>query len=558
MRKYIIAFWIGLVVVFSGCTDMVNVKPEQSVTYTNYFKSLKDAEALLTGVEADLRKLYWYNSTHDLFGMIVDESTYYVFDDTRNRSVKYMEGTWKEEYNTIYLADLILDNVNRFQVNKDELEPYILQAYFIKGFVYFMLAQKFGECILKKGGSLDFAKYPKSSVSEVLEAASNYAERALELPPFEEVTDNYGTPRNTKQYAGKGAAAALCAHIYAWRAAIEKKAEYWAKAEEYCSMIIEGKAGYFKLLDTPEEVCRKGMVALSDETIWEFYGTQLESIWSKGFEYIGFPIRPQINYAPGGNDPMYKILKTTIAKMYDTEDRRLDAYFWGFRSDSLFVVRNAAGTNTQIYRVINGSDTTYYEYNTTNRTNDVRTQLLARGDVVVAKYANNKMVYPFKFRGLAVDYTINNGWHELGWNNVEPMWRLADIYLLRAECRVRQGNNVSGAISDLNKVRSRAYGDDNHGYPNAHDRANGLDNDLQLAIFREREKEMIFERVAYRYYDVIRNGLDYIHRELPMAFSSLTEEDIEKGALYYALSKVCFENNDLVRQNQYWEKYLQN
>ncbi|MEI3421592.1 MAG: hypothetical protein V8R91_11405 [Butyricimonas faecihominis] len=39
----------------------------------------------------------------------------------------------------------------------------------------------------------------------------------------------------------KGAVTALLAQLYAWRAAVEKKPEYWEEAEKYCNMIISGE-----------------------------------------------------------------------------------------------------------------------------------------------------------------------------------------------------------------------------------------------------------------------------------------------------------------------------
>lgn len=100
----------------------------------------------------------------------------------------------------------------------------------------------------------------------------------------------------------------------------------------------------------------------------------------------------------------------------------------------------------------------------------------------------------------------------------------------------------------MNKIRKRAYGNDEHGYK-------ASEGDLQLAIFREREKELIFE--DHRYYDVVRNGWDYVRRELPEAYTLLSDQEILDGALYYATDLNAFENNDLMRQNRYWNQFLQ-
>nr|WP_289623374.1 RagB/SusD family nutrient uptake outer membrane protein [Gabonibacter chumensis] len=79
--------------------------------------------------------------------------------------------------------------------------------------------------------------------------------------------------------------------------------------------------------------------------------------------------------------------------------------------------------------------------------------------------------------------------------------------------------------------------------------------DVQLSIFRERERELLFEDT--RYYDAVRNGLEYVRRELPEAFGRLTDADIRNGALYYPVNTRAMENNDLVLQNVYWNTKVQ-
>ena len=88
-------------------------------------------------------------------------------------------------------------------------------------------------------------------------------------------------------------------------------------------------------------------------------------------------------------------------------------------------------------------------------------------------------------------------------------------------------------------------------YPNADDVAKGLDGDLQLAIFREREKELLQE--GHRYYDARRNGVEYVQRFFS-DYATLSETDIRDGALYAAISATAFDNNDLLRQNVYWNR----
>ena len=126
------------------------------------------------------------------------------------------------------------------------------------------------------------------------------------------------------------------------------------------------------------------------------------------------------------------------------------------------------------------------------------------------------------------------------------IWRLADIMLLRAECRCRAG--LPNAMEDVITVRERA------GLTGAA-LTDDFGGDVQLAIFRERERELLFEDP--RYYDVIRNGVEYIRRELSETFSRLSDRDIQNGALYYPVGARAMNNNDLILQNIYWNTKVQ-
>lgn len=119
------------------------------------------------------------------------------------------------------------------------------------------------------------------------------------------------------------------------------------------------------------------------------------------------------------------------------------------------------------------------------------------------------------------------------------IWRLADIMLLRAECRARLGE--SNAADDLNAIRERAYGNREHDYTAA-------EGDLRYIIFKEREKELIYE--GHRFYDVMRNG--YWKTELSDGYAKMSEQEFKMGAQYYPVEENAFSDNDLMRQNEYW------
>ena len=491
-----------------GCGDLIDVVPENGTTYTNYFRTKQDAEALLNNLERNMLQTKSREEINRLADNLEESDGYLNLDPG------YMEVSWSSYYSLIYAADLIIDNAFRFEISEEEIRPYVLQAYFAKAVAYFALAQNWGEVPITKG-STSFVKLAKSPVEDVLKEAEKYALLAMELPTWSEL------PWESKQYASKGAVSALLAYLYAWWASVGERPELWEKAEEYCTMIIENKVGFYELVESPEAVCTEALIRDSKESIWEIMLCTVDNTlgYGKG-SFVTFPLR--LNADIIDDESEWAIYKTTVNRLYDKEDRRRDAYFWGMDADSVFL-KNVAGKAVAVAA-------------------DHREP----GDVILEGRDNRKIkkAYLYKYRNVYYTYTDDRPVPYFGGLNQDVVkYRLADILLLRAECRVRQGKE--NAAEDLNTVRERAYGNREHDYTSA-------EGDLQLAIFREREKELLLE--DHYYYDVRRNGVDYVRRELPGAYPKLSDQDIKDGALYLMINSLNFEENDLMRQNVYWNR----
>ncbi|PXZ43785.1 MULTISPECIES: RagB/SusD family nutrient uptake outer membrane protein [Sanguibacteroides] len=577
MKKYI---GIGLIVLSCcwGCTGMLDVRPENSVTFNNYFDSEQDAEFLLNALMDQVRTcLLGGPGFHAVAGAIMDTTSFSDYYNALNlRPDTYKNSVWTSFYYAIDKADLILNNAHRFPFSQDKLKPYLLQCYFAKALCYFFLARDWGEVPIIRGEK--YTPLAKSSVAEVLKEAEELALKAMDLPIFEELKDYAGNSRTLKQYGSKGAVAALLAHICAWRAGVLNEPEYWKKAEEYCSMIIDGKVGFYDLESNPELVAEKTMYRDSKESIFEIFRSVQEEINRApyfGTQYVGWPVRLDRETEP--NWVFYaEIFKTTVNDMYDWEDLRRDSWFWALDADTIYLKRvdgkieahysgeeylnerpffkiNLASLGGK-YRVLaRASDTTGGSQDSTDWPQDSIPNDTSSVDTLpsdIIRLYDNRMIekaFVNKFRTPYYkqnDYEAEPVFSGLDMNKV--IWRLADIILLRAECKARQGK--AGGAEDLNRIRERAYGNRNHDYSVA-------EGDLQYAVFKEREKELIFE--DHRYYDAVRNGWDYVRRELSGAYRRLTDEELKDGALYYPVFGGAFVNNNLMRQNTYWNKLIQ-
>ena len=304
----------------------------------------------------------------------------------------------------------------------------------------------------------------------------------------------------SKQYGCKGSAAAVLAHLYAWKGSVFGSTEALRQSEYWCSHLLDpeyaAEVGTYTFAADPEAVCNNTMRRTGAESVFEveinFY-EMIPGTFLPGTNMISYPVRLN-STREDAVDAYFGIYLSTVNRMYKQGDKRREAYFY--------------------------------------HPDDAE-----EGNSLGLAYLY-KWRYPYYMQSSGYSPTFVN----MDCNKV--LIRLADICLLRAECRVKLGD-MAGAADDLNFIRNRA------GAPLFPDEEEGeKEADLQLLVFREREKELLLE--GQRYYDVVRNGNDYVRRELSEGFAALTDADIADGALYLPVPKTAFSNNDLMIQNTYW------
>ncbi|WP_455625588.1 RagB/SusD family nutrient uptake outer membrane protein [Parabacteroides sp.] len=93
--------------------------------------------------------------------------------------------------------------------------------------------------------------------------------------------------------------------------------------------------------------------------------------------------------------------------------------------------------------------------------------------------------FKWTFEAGSVNTDMENDFH---------IFRLADVYLMKAEALVRMGKDIPEATRLVNEIRERAYGNSNHNYQTV-----TLDN-----IYQERRYELAWELVSRQ--DMIRFG----------------------------------------------------
>lgn len=214
----------------------------------------------------------------------------------------------------------------------------------------------------------------------------------------------------SKQYDCKGSAAAVLAHLYAWKGSVLGDSQALREAEAWCSRFFDpayaDEIGTYTLAADPEEVCQKTLVRTGEESIFEaevnFYELS-PGYFLPGTFMISYPVMLN-SQREDVADAYFGLYLDTVNRMYRAGDKRRTAYF--YKPDDP------------------------QEANTLG------------------------LAYLYKWRNT---YYLQSSATEPIFSNMDcnkVLIRLADICLLRAECRVKLGD-TAGAAEDLNLIRGR-------------------------------------------------------------------------------------------------------
>lgn len=489
-----------------------------AINYSNAFNRESELNATTVSIHFYLNNCLESSSILTQVGLIADETA--SSDELREWNPRTVIGgnyDWKPLYNVIYEANLLLENIGRTQGLTDERRAYhVGQAQFALGFAYFTLSRAFGLAVIPESTSA-IRQYPLSSMLQVIDKAIYHAEQAYSvLPTYDKLRNLSGATVSSKQFASKGNSAALLAHLYAWKGSMielyglsgASAQEAYRKSVDYASVLINGQAGNYSLLSSPEELCKRLSDPAADnpEEIFSLVYDKTRSNNSVSHNevaalYCTWPVDKTLSLGDITNAP-FRLLASTVRSLYpDAGDARRTAFF--------------------------------YEADQTH------------------EVAGKDYAIPYKFRNAIFvnDASSSSGLSFVSIDANYVYWRLADIYLLRAECYAKLGETGS-ATSDLNRIRQRAGATD---YP-----APG-ESDLKEAIFHEREREFLLENDS-RYYDILRNG--YQTTKLQGKFQQLTATDIAGGALNLPVPSAAFQDktgkiiNGSILQRKYWVSYF--
>ncbi|MCR9011405.1 RagB/SusD family nutrient uptake outer membrane protein [Gabonibacter chumensis] len=503
-----------------SCNDWLTVESEKSVTYINYFKSEQDLEKVLISIFGCEKGIFAGINHLNIVGLSCDWGGDY--EGLRNLDPKeFFSGmdSWVLHYNVFYLANMLEENRYRFEnVSKERADYWIAQANFAKALSYFDLIRRWGEAPLAPGTE-STEPVGKSSTMTLCEEAIRCANIALTLPPYEQLTDANGKTVTSKQFASLGTVHTLLANIYAWMGGLYGDRKYWEEAEKHASLVIDGKAGFYDLEKDILSMKNNtlGPVRRSVETIFSIEINEQDEnrFWSGVFEYrypglllLDYPYVASTPESIESSSRMPTIRVESVKALYhERDDQRIKEYWY------------------------NLGEVGYWEKYMDDE------GVVTDSTWILSEYAFIDK-WNEEIRSVNPQFIEEEGARLLAMDGNRVVWRLADLILLRAECRVRLG--LETAVNDLNRIRNRSGLTDYDGPTDP--------ELLRREIFHERERELFGE--GQRYFDVVRNG--YFREEFSWAYAGLSDQDVKNGALYLPVSKNSFEKNTLMKQNIYW------
>ncbi|PUZ25345.1 hypothetical protein DCC81_13665 [Chitinophaga parva] len=258
--KKILALSI-LAVTAASCSKFLDEDPTAHLSTSTYYKTAADAEAAVNAVYAAMRPQNFFAldtriAVGDIMSDDAEKGGGGASDVAEMQQLKlfttkpdnsYVQGAWQYNYHGVYLANLVLDKVPAIDMNQQEKQHILAQAYFLRAYFNLQLVQLFGNVPLITK-PLETGEYNQLQVTpdKVWAQIESDADSAiLFLPKASDLTaDQQGK-------ATIGAAQSLLLYAYMW----QKK---WTQAQQTGDAIITSgqyspSGDYAKLFTTAGE-----------------------------------------------------------------------------------------------------------------------------------------------------------------------------------------------------------------------------------------------------------------------------------------------------------------
>jgi len=466
MKKYIkiSVLVLMIAIAINSCTKQLDLAPVSSLSDASYWKTSDQVDAFVSGIEQAFR-----NNTMsfellgelraDVFGTDPGSSSSFTGEATQG-----VENLWNNTldgnnpgvsnyggfYFNINQINLLISKLNTLNIVTPANKNYYLgMAYGMRAFYYFQLYKSWGKVIIQTEPTtaIDVSHLAKP-------ASSEDSVMALIKSDIDLSANNFGSDysfRNKKGYWSKAATLMLKAHVYLWTS-------YRGGGTTDATTALNA------LNDIQTNVSSLHLLSSFDDVF---------SSSNKGNAEMIYVIHNQLNESTLPFAGTFEPQTGLIANYYDSAENR--------------------------------------KFNVT----DDNWGGLLRAPIKIATFRKFDDKDSRKWSSITAAYTLDNGNYQIVgafvskykgeqnagsrvYTNDYPIYRYADLLLLKAEAEVALGQDPS---NEINLVRARAFGANYdpavQGYPNQ-----AIDADPKEAILEERFHEFIFE--GKRWYDLRR------------------------------------------------------
>lgn len=491
-----------------GCTDMLDQEPLGLATPQNFWVSQANVESALAGDYALLKEALTRDSNFLLWG----EFTGMTFMDSQFWIVDYIEGSgnyvlayrddsrnWKGFYRSANWALSIEKHVSEMPDSafrsKAEKNRLIGEAAFIRSLSYFYLARIWGDApivdeVIESSDQLIKDGYivtkPRENELKVLDFSLAAANKAISLLEY----SSPGAPKWAIT-ANKASAEALKAHITLWYASRDQgNPAMLAQALASANSVIGNS--HASLIDYVNE----GVDGFNDMCVGQS---------KTGLFEINISSAMNESYRVDGGDQTMTGLTLT------------DPFFLNPNSLAPIISDDFYGKDMMT--------------SNPDRDNDKRKELF------FSDFDSNEQSSLLKYSQATRDGQSSDPYARFSESNI-LIFRLADVYLLRAEANMKLGNTAA-AVSDLNMIRSKANVPDYTGPTDI--------TSLTKAIFDERAIEFVGEGQA---------GFDRIRMNYYAGVSWMNPGRISHQGCFWPVAPAIISINPAIIQTDYWKGKL--
>lgn len=531
MKKYKNVILTILMVMASGCSDMLDVKPTTFISDEALWKDKNLIKQFVANTYGSMLcgfnrctagygqdwSMSWAGNLDagtDDFASVSDSPIYTQLnkDAITAQSCPFIEEIWNQQYKVIRKCNIIIDritSVDELVLSTVEKQRLDAEARFLRAFCHFELARTFGKApLLLKAQELgDDLKVAPSTFADIIEFVKDECDLYADNLPLTSTEDEAG-------HATKGAFLALKSRALLYLASplnSEDDAKKWADAAKAAQDVMDLNVyELYKSGETPYRNMQFDKTAANKEVIFERRFTfpeashNIHMMWSLDSEDAGSwnGLYPTQNLIDAYETVNGKLIDDPANTMYDSQNPYTD--------------RDARFYQSIIY---NGSTWETHVMSMVTNTVDPSKSGLCQPKLSKARcgYGPKKFIEELDpSTNLYGGYAQSNNW---------PYFRYAEILLNYAEAQNEALSVPDQSVYDaINEVRSRS------GQP---DLIDGLSKEeMRKRIKNERRIELLLEE--HRFYD-LRRWKDGSVLAEPIMGMNIYDDNV---TLRYEISKV--------------------